>query len=160
MKKIIKILTQSVWELKYSPHETRRFRNATSRSPESLKATVTARCESPPKRSMSLGLFWWTQSRCWRHQVGRRTRTLPSVIFHIQQQKFGQLDSTVRKNNFQHFWMTAAFRTSVHQQRSWLGWLGCIPLHAEPKSRGVRVQYVYVRVPWSFLSRQLLSSTS
>lgn len=137
MKKIIKIITQSVWELQYSPHETRRFSNATSRSPKSLKATVTARCESPPKRSMSLGLFWWTQSHCQRHRVGRCTRTLPSIIFHIQQQKFSQLDSTAWKNNFQHFWMIAAFRTNVHQQRSWSG---CIPLRwAQVKRRACTV---------------------
>lgn len=72
------------------------------------------------------------------------------------------IDSTARKNEFQHFSMIAASRTNVYQQCS----LFRRSLNSD------EVVYVCVCVcacicvcvsvwvPWSFLSRQLLSSTS
>lgn len=76
--------------------------------------------------------------------VDTHTHTLSSIIFHITQQRFVRADSTVRKNYFQHFWMIAASRTNVHQQRSlFRRSFRCV----EPRWRGGRVQYVCVESP-------------
>lgn len=52
---------------------------------------------------------------CWVYfGEHKQTCALSSISFRIAEQRFERADSTVRKNNFQHFWMIAASRTSVH----------------------------------------------
>lgn len=84
------------------------------------------------------------------------THTLSSIHFHVIQQRFDWADSTARKNNFNYFWMIAASRTNVHQQHSLFRSSFVLNQNEEA------CLYVYVspEVPWSFLARRLLSSTS
>lgn len=74
--------------------------------PKVFRVLKLVSLQCPAKPTVLLGLFWCFKSADTHILINQRPH---------HEEKLNQPDSTVRKNDFQHFVMIAASRTNVHQ---------------------------------------------